>query len=111
MGASGKMCMCVLTSQPRHPSNIEPLTLPRFVLVGWWGLARHFNYTGDLVLSFAMCAACGFQHVLPWFYVVYMTILLVQRIHRDDARCTGKYGKYWADYKKLVRYNLIPYVY
>lgn len=78
---------------------------------GWWGVARHFNYTGDLILSFAMCATCGFQHLLPWFYVIYMTILLVQRIHRDDARCTGKYGKYWDDYKKLVPYNLIPYIY
>jgi 7-dehydrocholesterol reductase len=78
---------------------------------GWWGLARHFNYTGDLVLSFAMCAACGFQHLLPWFYVIYMTILLVQRIQRDHARCAGKYGKYWEEYQKLVPYNLIPYIY
>ncbi|KAI3634404.1 hypothetical protein MIR68_008008 [Amoeboaphelidium protococcarum] len=78
---------------------------------GWWGLARHFNYTGDLILSFAMCAACGFQHLLPYFYIIYMTILLLTRIRRDDARCSGKYGKYWEDYKKLVRWQLIPYVY
>lgn len=78
---------------------------------GWWGLARHFNYTGDLILSFAMCAACGWNHLLPYFYVIYMFILLVTRIRRDDARCSGKYGKYWDEYKKLVQYNLIPYVY
>eukprot|EP00158_Paraphelidium_tribonemae_P008658 Partr_v1_DN28644_c1_g1_i2_m50421 putative )-reductase len=78
---------------------------------GWWGLARHFNYTGDLVLSLAMCASCGIDHILPWFYVVYMTILLMDRIRRDDARCSGKYGKYWTEYKKVVRWNLIPYIY
>ena len=78
---------------------------------GWWGIARHFNYTGDLILSFAMCAACGFNHLLPFFYIIYMAILLVNRIGRDDARCSGKYGKYWDDYKKAVPYALIPYIY
>jgi 7-dehydrocholesterol reductase len=78
---------------------------------GWWGLARHFNYTGDLILSFAMCFACGTQHLLPYFYFVYMVILLLNRIQRDDARCTGKYGKYWEEYKKLVPNALIPFVF
>lgn len=78
---------------------------------GWWGLARHFNYTGDLILSLAMCASCGVGHVLPYFYFVYMFMLLVVRIQRDDERLIGKYGKYWDDYKKLVPYNLIPYIY
>jgi 7-dehydrocholesterol reductase len=71
---------------------------------GWWGLARHFNYTGDLILSFAMCAACGFGHFLPWFYFFYMFILLEQRIHRDDVRCSGtfysnciQYGNNWRN--------------
>ena len=75
------------------------------------GLSRHFNYVGDLLLSLAMCLSCGWTHILPYFYIIYMTILLVQRIGRDDERCRGKYGKYWDQYCNVVRYKLIPFVF
>jgi len=63
------------------------------------------------MISLAMCMACGFNHVLPYFYIIYMTILLLDRIYRDDLRCRGKYGKYWDTYGKIVKYKLIPYIY
>ncbi|EFA77439.1 Delta14-sterol reductase [Heterostelium album PN500] len=75
------------------------------------GLSRHFNYVGDLMLSFAMCLTCGFEHLLPYFYIIYMTMLLVHRIYRDDERCFGKYGDYWIQYKSIVRWKLLPYVF
>eukprot|EP01133_Synstelium_polycarpum_P010772 gene10772-12550_t len=61
----------------------------RLLTSGFWGLSRHFNYVGDLMLSFAMCLTCGFEHLLPYFYIIYMTMLLVHRIYRDDERCFG----------------------
>jgi len=78
---------------------------------GWWGLSRHFNYIGDLCISLAYCLPCGFTHLLPYHYIIYMTILLVHRAHRDDTRLTEKYGNYWAEYKKQVPWVIIPYVY
>lgn len=80
---------------------------------GWWGLARHANYVGDLILSFAMCATCGspFHHVLPWFYAVYMTVLLLHRCRRDEKRCQAKYGVKWDEYVKRVPWKLIPGLY
>lgn len=87
---------------------------------GFWGLSRHFNYVGDLLISTAMCMTCGFGYILPYFYIIYMTILLLQRIERkfnlnnllgDQQRCQGKYGKYWEDYCTKVPYKLIPFVY
>jgi 7-dehydrocholesterol reductase len=81
------------------------------LLSGFWGLSRHFNYVGDLLLSAAMCLACGTSHLLPYFYVVYLTILLVHRVGRDDARCSAKYGKAWQTYCKLVPWKILPYVY
>ncbi|KAL1920089.1 uncharacterized protein VTP21DRAFT_1235 [Calcarisporiella thermophila] len=78
---------------------------------GFWGLSRHFNYVGDLCISLAMCLGCSFSHLLPYFYIVYMSILLLHRIQRDDTRCRGKYGKYWEEYCRLVPYKLIPYIY
>ncbi|KAI8928265.1 ergosterol biosynthesis ERG4/ERG24 [Entophlyctis helioformis] len=78
---------------------------------GYWGVSRHFNYVGDLLMSLAMCLTCGVGYILPYFYIVYMTILLVQRIERDHLRCKGKYGKYWDMYCTQVPYKLIPYVF
>jgi 7-dehydrocholesterol reductase len=78
---------------------------------GFWGWSRQFNYVGDLLMSLAYCMTCGFDHVLPYFYIVYMTILLVHRIERSDARCGSKYGTYWQEYCKAVPYKLVPYIY
>ncbi|KAJ3360719.1 hypothetical protein GGF32_008115 [Allomyces javanicus] len=77
---------------------------------GYWGLARHCNYFGDLLISASMCLSCGVEHLTPYFYLAFMTILLVGRIYRDDARCRGKYGKYWEQYCEVVKYKLIPFV-
>jgi len=78
---------------------------------GWWGLSRHFNYIGDLLISLAFCMCCGMKHLLPYFYIVYMTILLVHRVGRDDLRCRQKYGKYWEEYCRTVPAKIVPYVY
>jgi len=78
---------------------------------GYWGLARHFNYLADILLSLAMCMTSGANAIMPYFYVIYMIILLVHRVERDDERCSGKYGKFWTEYKKKVAYKIVPYVY
>ncbi|KAJ3258533.1 hypothetical protein HK103_003493 [Boothiomyces macroporosus] len=78
---------------------------------GYWGISRHFNYVGDLLMSLAFCMTCGYGYILPYFYIVYMTILLCQRIERDHLRLVGKYGKYWDEYCKKVPYKLIPFIY
>lgn len=109
---------CTIWGKPARVLRTEFLTSDgkthRSLLLtsGFWGVSRHFNYVGDLTISLAMCMACGMEgHVLPYFYIVYMTILLLHRIQRDDARCRGKYGKYWTEYSNLVPYKLIPYIY
>lgn len=78
---------------------------------GYWGLARQFNYCGDLLISLAECLCCAFGHPLPYFYIVYMTILLVHRVERGNSRANAKYGDYWAQYCKLVPYKIIPGIY
>ncbi|TSL68253.1 7-dehydrocholesterol reductase [Bagarius yarrelli] len=75
---------------------------------GFWGTARHFNYTGDLLGSLAYCMACGTGHLLPYFYIIYMTILLLHRCIRDEHRCGNKYGKDWKRYTATVPYRLLP---
>eukprot|EP00274_Cyanoptyche_gloeocystis_P000925 CAMPEP_0196661098 /NCGR_PEP_ID=MMETSP1086-20130531/42654_1 /TAXON_ID=77921 /ORGANISM="Cyanoptyche gloeocystis , Strain SAG4.97" /LENGTH=447 /DNA_ID=CAMNT_0041995849 /DNA_START=67 /DNA_END=1410 /DNA_ORIENTATION=+ len=82
----------------------------KLLVSGFWGLARHFNYFGDLCMALAWCLPTGFTHLLPYFYIVYMTALLLHRLHRDQLRCSSKYGQDWVKYCKRVPYKLIPYV-
>ncbi|KAI0283992.1 ERG4/ERG24 ergosterol biosynthesis protein [Russula aff. rugulosa BPL654] len=78
---------------------------------GWWGVSRHPNYMGDLLMALAWSLPTGFDTPLTYFYVVYFAVLLIHRQRRDDERCQHKYGKDWDRYQKLVPYRIIPYVY
>lgn len=75
---------------------------------GFWGLARHMNYSGDIILSTCYCLACGFNHVLPYFYSIYMIMLLVNRCFRDENRCRQKYGAAWDKYCQWVPNRFLP---
>jgi protein-S-isoprenylcysteine O-methyltransferase Ste14 len=78
---------------------------------GWWGIARHLNYFGDLMMALAWCLPTGFAHPLPYFYVVYSTILLVHREWRDNAMCREKYRDDWDAYCRKVRWRIVPGIY
>lgn len=56
-------------------------------------------------------AARGWGMIFTYFYVLYFAILLVHRDGRDDEKCQRKYGEDWEQYKKIVRYRIIPGIY
>lgn len=78
---------------------------------GWWGMARHMNYFGDLLMGLAWCLPCLFASPLPYFYIIYFTILLVHRERRDHDMCAVRYGQDWEAYCTRVPYRLIPGIY
>eukprot|EP00245_Coleochaete_scutata_P012820 TRINITY_DN5029_c0_g1_i1.p1 TRINITY_DN5029_c0_g1~~TRINITY_DN5029_c0_g1_i1.p1 ORF type:complete len:493 (+),score=88.62 TRINITY_DN5029_c0_g1_i1:52-1479(+) len=78
---------------------------------GWWGLARHFHYVPEILASFFWSVPALFTHLLPYFYVIYLTILLLDRAIRDDERCRNKYKQYWVKYCKRVPYKVVPFLY
>lgn len=78
---------------------------------GWWGLARHANYLGDLMMALAWCLPCGFSHVLPFFYFIYFAPLLINRERRDHHVCQAKYGADWDEYCRRVPARILPGVY
>jgi|SRR5262249_49494337 len=78
---------------------------------GWWGLSRHMNYFGDLLMGLAWCLPCLFESPLPYFYVAYLSVLLVHRERRDHGMCAARYGKEWDRYCARVRYRIVPGVY
>jgi len=79
---------------------------------GYWGLARHFNYIGDLVMCIGWAVACaGPSHGFPWApasYVVYFWMMDIHRLWRDEQRCEIKYKQDWFRYKEKVPSFLIP---
>ncbi|OLY80485.1 Delta(14)-sterol reductase [Smittium mucronatum] len=83
----------------------------KLLISGWWGLARHINYTGDWLLGLSQCLATGFGNPLTYFFSMYFLILLLHRNYRDEIKCHNKYGKDWDRYCSIVKYRFIPYIY
>lgn len=94
-----------------HLKTIPTATGKSLLVSGWWGLVRHPNYLGDLLMALAWSLPCGFSHLLPWYYMIYFIILLVHRDSRDMSECRRKYGSAWEEYCRTVRYRIIPGVY
>ncbi|CAH6789608.1 delta(14)-sterol reductase LBR [Phodopus roborovskii] len=94
-----------------HLKTIHTSTGKSLLVSGWWGFVRHPNYLGDLIMALAWSLPCGFNHLLPYFYVIYFTALLVHREARDEHQCKRKYGLAWEKYCQRVPYRILPYVY
>jgi len=82
---------------------------------GWWSLSRHFQYLPEILASFcwslpSLNSAGASNFIVPYFYVIFLTILLVNRSVRDDEYCRKKYGKYWDEYCREVPYRIVPYL-
>ena len=75
---------------------------------GFWGLARHFHYVPELTATFVWTLPVLFEHALPWFYLVFLAAVLVERALGDDARCAAKYGAAWSEYRQRVPYRIVP---
>ncbi|KAF8466018.1 ergosterol biosynthesis ERG4/ERG24 [Kalaharituber pfeilii] len=82
---------------------------------GYWGLARHMNYLGDMLMATGMGLATqkvvGGGGIVGWWYTVYLIALLVHRVWRCDERCGGKYGAKWKVYREVVRWRILPGVF
>jgi protein-S-isoprenylcysteine O-methyltransferase Ste14 len=95
----------------KKPEYIKTKQGQLLLTSGWWGKSRHANYLGDLMMGLAWCLPCLFNNLLPYFYIIYFTILLVHRERRDHIVCGLKYGKDWEAYTAKVRHRILPGVY
>lgn len=78
---------------------------------GFWGLARHLNYTFELMLALSWCLPGLGRGLLPFLYFFFLCVLLVHRVFRDEEKCSVKYGSSWEEYCKKVPYRMIPGVF
>jgi Delta14-sterol reductase len=84
----------------------------RVLVGGLWGLSRHINYLGELLMASGLALALGYPgSIWPWLYPLYYVVLLVPRQIDDDKRCAQKYGALWEEYCRTVRYRIVPWVY
>lgn len=90
---------------------IQTHTGSKLITSGWWGMSRHINYFGDMIMGLAWCLPTGFNHIIPYFYAIYFTALLINRQERDDEKCHRKYGKDWETYCSIVPARIIPGIY
>lgn len=95
----------------RDEETILTPTGKRLLVSGWWGLVRHPNYLGDIIMAIAWSIPCGFSNPFPFFYPVYLTILLVHREFRDEANSRRKYGASWDEYCRRVPYRILPKIF
>lgn len=95
---------------------IEPRTVRddshALLCSGLWGVSRHVNYLGEILMATGIALALGWRGVLgPWLYPLYYVLLLVPRERDDHRRCAAEYGLLWDDYYKRVPRRIVPGVY
>ena len=78
---------------------------------GWWGVSRHFHYLPEILATFFWSMPALFGYYLPYFYLTFLVLLLLDRAYRQEKRCSRKYGENWNEYCRRVPFRLIPFVY
>ena len=83
----------------------------RIIVNGFWGMSRHINYLGEILMAVGITLCVSHGSIIPWLYPLYYVFFLKQRQKDDDHRCQEKYGALWNEYKLKVPYKIIPYLY
>jgi delta14-sterol reductase len=79
---------------------------------GYWGASRHINYLGEILMATGIALVAGYPAIwMVWLYPLYYVGLLFSRQADDDKVCKAKYGELWDQYKKRVKYRIIPFIY
>ena len=79
---------------------------------GFWGVSRHVNYLGEFLMACGLALSLGWPLVVgPWLYPLYYVALLVPRERDDDRRCAKKDGPLWEQYRRRVRWRIVPGIY
>jgi hypothetical protein len=79
---------------------------------GFWGVSRHVNYLGEILMALGLTLALGWPLVwVAWLYPLYYVALLFPRERADERRCAAKYGALWEEYVRRVPKRIIPGLY
>jgi protein-S-isoprenylcysteine O-methyltransferase Ste14 len=110
-GANNQKYLFKINRNAKFLGVLKPEAINNLVLCnGWWGLSRHINYLGEVLMASGLTLCCGW-HILPWLYPLYYVALLGTRERVDNYICAVKYGDTWKEYCRRVPWRIIPYVY
>jgi len=98
------------------PEGVLETTGGRKLLVsGWWGLVRHPNYLGEILIQWSWVlpavGAAGKIDLLVYYLPIFTTLCLLMRCRQQNDRNKKKHGSAWATYCERVPANLIPKIF
>lgn len=111
---------CQLARDPAHPSlahlqTLETIKGRKVIVSGWWGLVRHPNYLGELLVQWSWvlpaAPALGITQLVPYYLPVITTLMLILRCLQINKRNGRKFGGAWTEYTGKVRANIVPFVF
>ena len=85
----------------------------KLLIDGYWGKVRHMNYMYEIITAICWCLP-GYNFNKPSLsilYVLFLVVLLIHRIFRDEKKCSKKYGIFWDKYCSIAKYRLVNYIF
>lgn len=97
---------------PLSPSLMHLETIPtvrgkKLIVSGLWGHVRHPNYLGDIIIWWSISSISLACDILPYYYAIMCSGLLMYRAIRDNERCKIRYGLAWEQYTSRVKYMIL----
>jgi len=111
---------CELAKNPNNPAlghlqTVETSQSRKLIVSGWWGVVRHPNYLGELLIQWSWVlpavSTLGMTDLVPYYLPVVTTLMLVIRCVQINRRNKKKYGSAWDEYCGKVKANIIPLVF
>ncbi|XP_076284360.1 lamin B receptor isoform X2 [Lasioglossum baleicum] len=90
-----------------HLDTISTIRGKKLLVSGLWGHVRHPNYLGDIIMWWSISCVTLACDILPYYYAIMCTGLLVHRAIRDNERCKMRYGLAWEQYMSRVKYMIL----
>ena len=97
-----------IMARRRRPSTFCPHFPFRRATSRLRNLIPHRHYMADILQALCWGLICGFEVLLPYWYVCFFVPMIIHRAVRDDARCAEKYGADWDTYIRRVPYVFVP---
>ena len=104
----GRPCS-IIRAKYASPDGVERSNI--LLVSGLWSVSRHFNYAAEWLVAFCWCLAATSSSLLTMSYFIFLVMLFLDRVGRDEEKCRKKYGSYWVTYCQRVPYRLVPYVF
>ena len=92
----------------KDPQFLKTANGGTLLVDGWYSYCRKPHYMADILQALCWGLICGFEVLLPYWYVCFFVPMIIHRAVRDDARCAEKYGADWDTYIRRVPYVFVP---